>query len=175
LFFVANPRPWCQVISPEAVSVCDRHFKAPIPASGYGRNTTIGNQLYPRCFRRSHEAINNRLGRVGHWKHAAITLGFEFNTASLKPCDGIAGLKAMEWRDQRLVTPWKPRSQFPDIETGMSHVTAAPSGNPDLRQELRPLFQQDHLRARRRLRASYRRKKTCGPATHHNNLSRTHA
>src|ERR1051326_6791642 len=62
-------------------------------------NTLTRDQLRTCFLRRIHQTINDRLRRIGDWKHSPILLRFQLHTVPFKPLDRIACLKSLKRPD----------------------------------------------------------------------------
>ncbi len=97
-------------------------------------------QTHAGRFRFVQQAIDDRVRRIRHRKHASIRFRLEPNAARFEPGHRVVRREAMERRDEGAFTARIMLAQRPRIEAGMRDVAASATGDPDFRQKLRAAF-----------------------------------
>ena len=132
-------------------------------------NGRTSDQLNPRPSRSRPEAIHHRGGAIGLRKHSAIVFLHQIQATVGKPCNGITTGKAAERPPQRALTTGVVAHQLARIPTGVGHIAATTTTQPNLREWLGRGFQNQHA-LQTRFSSSDRRHETGSAAADHQQI-----
>ena len=146
-----------QPSSAGVASCCQQHTMGVKPATtAAGGNKSIAqsscqrlngrtsDQLNPRPSRSRPEAIHHRGGAIGLRKHPAIVFLHQIQATVGKPCNGITTGKAAERSPQRALATGVVAHQLDRIPTGVGHIAATTTTQPNLRKRLSRGFEDEN-------------------------------